>query len=253
MQEVVAQKVVIITGSGRGIGAATAKLFSHNNYAVCINYKKDKKSATEIADIIRTHGARCITVQADISKEKDVNALFAKVDQTLGQLSVLVNNAGILKPQMRLQDMTAERINTVLTNNITSYFLCCREAIKRMSTNNGGSGGAIVNVSSGAARSGSPNEYIDYAASKGAIDTLTIGLAKEVAAEGIRVNGVRPALIYTDMHADGGEATRIERLKSAIPMQRGGKVEEVAQAIYWLASEQASFSTGTFIDVTGGL
>jgi NAD(P)-dependent dehydrogenase (short-subunit alcohol dehydrogenase family) len=165
----------------------------------------------------------------------------------------LVNNAGILKPQMRLQEMTAERINEVLTNNVTSYFLCCKEAVKIMSTKQGGRGGTIVNVSSGAAKSGSPNEYIDYAASKGAVDTLTKGLSLEVADEGIRVNCVRPGLIYTDMHADGGEPERIERLKTKIPMQRGGQPEEVAEAIYWLAADKSSFSTGNFLDLAGGL
>lgn len=247
------KKIVLITGAGRGIGAATAQLFAHHGYAVCINYKTNEQSANEVAKVIRAHGGHCITVQADVANEVDVNALFNQVDEKLGQISVLVNNAGILKTQMRLQDMSADRINSVLINNITSYFLCCREAVKRMSTACGGSGGAIVNVSSGAARSGSPNEYIDYAASKGAIDTLTVGLAKEVASEGIRVNGVRPALIDTNMHADGGEATRIERLKSIIPLQRGGSVDEVAEAVYWLASNKSSFSTGSFIEVTGGL
>jgi len=247
------EKVAIITGSGRGIGAACAKLFAQHNYTVCINYKSDQFSAQQVVESIVAQGGRCITVQADVALESDVKMLFKRVEKELGQVSVLVNNAGILKPQMRLQNMTAERINSVLTNNIFSYFLCCREAVKRMSISNGGSGGTIVNVSSGAARTGSPNEYIDYAASKGAIDTLTIGLAKEVANDGIRVNGVRPALIHTNMHADGGEATRIDRLKSIIPLQRGGSVEEVAEAIYWLASDKSSFSTGSFIEVTGGL
>jgi len=246
-------KVVIITGSGRGIGAATAKLFAQNNFAVCINYKNDEQSALQVASGITDQGGRCIVVQADISNENEVCKLFNEVDQKFGAVTALVNNAAILKPQMRLENMTAERINTILTTNVTSTFICCREAIKRMSINNGGSGGAIVNVSSGAAKSGSPNEYIDYAASKGAVDTLTIGLSKEVSSEGIRVNGVRPALIYTDMHADGGEAARIERLKNIIPLQRGGQVDEVAQAIYWLASDKSSFTTGSFIDVTGGL
>ena len=247
------EKVAIITGAGRGIGAATAKLFANKGYAVCINYKSDEKSATQLAMTITASGGQCITVQADVSYEKDVERLFATVDKTLGSVDILVNNAGILKKQSRVEDMTAERINSILTNNVTSYFLCCKEAVKRMSTRYGGSGGVIVNVSSGAARSGSPNEYIDYAASKGAIDTLTKGLSLEVAAEGIRVNCVRPGLIYTDMHADGGEPERIERLKSIIPMQRGGEPEEVAEAIYWLASDKSSFSTGNFLDLAGGL
>lgn len=245
--------VAIITGGGRGIGAATAKLFAHHGYAVCINYKSNTKAANHVAQEITAQGGRCIAVQADVSLETDVLRLFETVDQQLGAVSALVNNAGILQPQMRLENMSADRINTILTNNVTSYFLCCREAIKRMSTRRGGQGGVIVNVSSGAARSGSPHEYIDYAASKGAIDTLTKGLSLEVAAEGIRVNCVRPGFIYTDMHADGGEPERIERLKSVIPLQRGGLPEEVAEAIYWLACEKSSFSTGNYLDLTGGL
>ncbi|WP_440878463.1 SDR family oxidoreductase [Vibrio natriegens] len=247
------QKVAIITGGGRGIGAATAKLFANNGYAVCINYKSNSEAAAQLAEAITRNGGKCITVQADVSQEEDVARLFSTVDQELGQISVLVNNAGILKTQMRLEEMTADRINAILVNNVTSYFLCCREAVKRMSTRHGGVGGVIVNVSSGASRSGSPNEYIDYAASKGAIDTLTKGLSLEVASEGIRVNCVRPGLIDTDMHADGGEPERIERLKSVIPLQRGGKPEEVAEAIYWLASEKSSFSTGNYLDLAGGL
>ncbi|WP_019027449.1 SDR family oxidoreductase [Colwellia piezophila] len=247
------KKIAIITGAGRGIGAATAKLFAKAGYAVCINYKSDEKSAKKVALSITENGGECITVRADVSNEDDVMRLFHTVDKELGSLSVLINNAGILKKQSRLEDMSAERINAVLVNNVTSYFLCCREAVKRMSTNHGGLGGVIVNVSSGAARSGSPNEYIDYAASKGAIDTLTKGLSLEVAAEGIRVNCVRPGLIHTDMHADGGEPLRIERLKNIIPMQRGGQPEEVAEAIYWLASDKSSFSTGNFLDLAGGL
>lgn len=245
--------VAIITGAGRGIGAATARLFSQKGYAVCINYKSDEKSAKQLAKSISDDGGQCITVQADVSYESDVERLFSTVDKTLGTVTVLVNNAGILKKQSRLEEMTAERINSILTTNVTSYFLCCREAVKRMSTRHNGLGGVIVNVSSGAARSGSPNEYIDYAASKGAIDTLTKGLSLEVAAEGIRVNCVRPGLIYTDMHADGGEPERIERLKDIIPLQRGGQPEEVAEAIYWLASEKSSFSTGNYLDLAGGL
>ncbi|WP_281558013.1 SDR family oxidoreductase [Thalassomonas sp. RHCl1] len=248
-----AEKVVIITGGGRGIGAASAQLFADKGYAVCINYKSRSAPAETLANAIIARGGRSIAVQADISVEQDVQRFFATVDQEFGPPDVLVNNAGILKPQMRLEDMSAERINAILTNNVTGYFLCCREAVKRMSTKHGGKGGTIVNVSSGAARSGSPNEYIDYAASKGAVDTLTKGLSLEVADEGIRVNCVRPGLIYTEMHSDGGEPGRIERLQSKIPMQRGGQPEEVAEAIYWLASEKSSFSTGNFLDLAGGL
>ena len=247
------QKIAIITGAGRGIGAATAKLFAHNAYAVCINYKSNVESAKSLANEIKALGGHCILVKADVSQEDEVMQLFETVDRELGAVSVLVNNAGIVKTQMRLAEMSAERINSILVNNVTSYFLCCREAVKRMSIRYGGMGGVIVNVSSGAARTGSPNEYIDYAASKGAIDTLTKGLSLEVAAEGIRVNCVRPGLIYTDMHADGGEPDRIERLKTKIPLQRGGLPDEVAEAIYWLASEKSSFSTGNFLDLAGGL
>jgi NAD(P)-dependent dehydrogenase (short-subunit alcohol dehydrogenase family) len=177
--------------------------------------------------------------------------LFNTVDKELGTVTSLVNNAGIMRPQMRVEDLTAERINTILTTNVTSCFLCCREAVKRMSTDHGGIGGAIVNVSSAASRTGSPGEYVDYAASKGAIDTLTTGLSVEVAAKGIRVNCVRPGAIYTDMHADGGEADRVERVKHLLPMQRGGKPQEVAAAIAWLLSDEASYATGAFIDLSG--
>lgn len=246
-------KVVIITGGGRGIGAATARLFAQQGYAVCINYKENSDTAEQLVTEINAVGGECIAVKADVSVEADVKALFAQVEATWGRLDVLVNNAVILKPQSRLVDMSAERINQIMTTNITSCFLTSKEAIKRMSTALGGKGGAIVNVSSAAARSGSPNEYVDYAASKGAIDTLTKGLSIELAHEGIRVNCVRPGFIKTDMHRDGGEPDRVARLANAIPLQRGGEPEEVAQAIYWLASEQSSYSTGNFLDLAGGL
>jgi NAD(P)-dependent dehydrogenase (short-subunit alcohol dehydrogenase family) len=246
-------KVVVITGSGRGIGAACATLFAKKGYAVCINYKSNATAASQVVQSLQAIGAQCIAVQADVSCEEGVAHLFACVAKAFGTIHVLINNAGLLKSQARLVDMSAERINALLVNNVTSYFLCCREAIKVMSTSYGGQGGVIVNVSSGAAQSGAPTEYIDYAASKGAIDTLTTGLAKEVATEGIRVNCVRPGFIYTDMHADGGEPERIARLLPSIPLQRGGQPEEVAEAIYWLASEKSSFSTGNFLNVTGGL
>jgi NAD(P)-dependent dehydrogenase (short-subunit alcohol dehydrogenase family) len=246
------QKVVLITGSSRGIGAASAKLFACKGYNVCVNYKHDQASALNVVKAVQAMGVKCIAVQADVAIESEVDCLFNQIDSELGSITALVNNVGVLQSQMRLQDMNAERINNILTTNVTSYFLCSKYAIKRMSLEFGGNGGTIVNVSSGAARTGSPNEYIDYAASKGAIDTLTVGLSKELAAQGIRVNGVRPGLIYTDMHADGGEPKRVDRLKTNIPLGRGGEVEEVAEAIYWLASEKSSFSTGTIIDVTGG-
>ena len=245
--------LVLITGASKGIGAATAKLFAQQGYDIVINYKSNIDAANKVVASVQAIGTNCYAVQANSATEQGIEQLFKEVDKLNKPLSVVVNNLAILKPQSKLVDMDAVRINQILSNNVTSYFLSCREAVKRMSTIYGGKGGAIVNVSSGAALSGSPNEYIDYAASKGAIDTLTKGLAIEVANEGIRVNGVRPALIYTDMHADGGEPERIERLKDKIPLQRGGTVEEVAQAIYWLASKNASFTTGSFIDVTGGL
>lgn len=246
-------KVVIITGASRGIGAASAKLFAQHGYAVCINYLANDAAAERLKNEIVALGARCITVKADVAVASDVVRLFETVDRELGPVSVLVNNAAILKTQCRLEDMTEERFSTVLHTNVMSCFLCCKEAVKRMSTKHGGVGGSIVNVSSGASKSGSPNEYIDYAASKGAVDTLTRGLALEVAAEGIRVNAVRPGLIYTDMHASGGEPDRVERLKTKIPMQRGGQAIEVAEAIFWLATEKSSFVTGSFIDPAGGL
>lgn len=247
------RKTVLVTGSSRGIGAATAKLFARKGYAVCVNYKSDLQRAQQTMAELRALGVECLLVQADVAVQEDVLRLFDTVDAELGGLSVVVNNAGILDTQTRLDGLNADRIDAVLRSNVSSCLLCCREAVKRMSTRYGHHGGAIVNVSSAAARTGSPNEYIDYAASKGAVDTLTVGLAKEVAAEGIRVNAVRPGLIYTDIHADGGEPDRVNRLADKIPMGRGGQPEEVAEAIYWLASDKASFVTGSFIDVTGGL
>jgi NAD(P)-dependent dehydrogenase (short-subunit alcohol dehydrogenase family) len=246
-------KVAIITGSSRGIGAETAKLFAENGYAVCINYISNDAAAENIKHEILQNGGRCISVKADVSNSGGVAKLFETVDSEFGCISVLVNNAAILKNQCSLVEISDERFTEVLRVNVMSCFLCCKEAIKRMSTKNGGVGGVIINVSSGASKSGSPNEYIDYAASKGAVDTLTRGLALEVAAEGIRVNAVRPGLIYTDMHASGGEPNRVERLKSKIPLRRGGKPKEVAEAILWLASEKSSFVTGSFIDPAGGL
>jgi NAD(P)-dependent dehydrogenase (short-subunit alcohol dehydrogenase family) len=244
--------ILLVTGGSRGIGAATARLAAARGYAVCLSYRSNAAAAgTVVADIERA-GGDAFAVQADVASETDVLRLFATVDARPGRLAVLVNNAGILERQTTLLDMEAARWQRVLATNVTGSFLCAREAVRRMSTKFGGAGGAIVNVSSMAAKLGSPGEYVDYAASKGAIDAMTIGLAREVAAEGIRVNAVRPGVIYTDIHASGGEPGRVDRVKGSVPMQRGGTAEEVAQAILWLASDEASYSTGTFIDVSGG-
>jgi NAD(P)-dependent dehydrogenase (short-subunit alcohol dehydrogenase family) len=245
-------KTLLITGASRGIGAATARLAAQRGYAVCVNYVRNRDAASAIVDEITAAGGRAIAVAADVAVEADVVRLFQTVDKELGPLTALVNNAGILERQMRVEDVDAARLHRIFTANITGCFLCAREAVRRMSTKHGGHGGVIVNVSSAASRLGSAGEYVDYAASKGAVDTLTIGLSKEVAAEGIRVNAVRPAFIYTDIHADGGEPGRVDRIKASIPMQRGGRPEEVAEAILWLLSDEASYVTGTFIDLAGG-
>lgn len=245
-------KTMIITGASRGIGAATANLAAEHNFAVVVNYHKNKFAAEKVVADINAKGGKAAAVQADISKEEDIMRLFSETDRLFGNLHSLVNNAGILEQQMRLEEIDVARLNRVFSVNITGPLICAREAIKRMSLKHGGQGGTIVNISSIAARTGAPNEYIDYAASKGAIDAFTIGLSKELAENGIRVNAVRPAFIYTDIHKDGGEPGRIERIKDSIPMKRGGLAQEVAEAILWLASEKSSYSTGIFIDVTGG-
>jgi len=245
-------KVVLVTGSSRGIGAATARLAAERGYAVCVNYHHNKDAAEAVVSQIENAGGRAVAVPADISQEAEVEQLFARVDAQFGTLDALVNNAGILEKQMRLEDMDAARLKRTFSTNIVGSFLCAREAVKRMSTHNGGAGGVIVNLSSAAVTSGAPGEYIDYAASKGAIDILTRGLAKEVAAAGVRVNAVRPGLIYTDIHADGGEPDRVDRLKAGVPMGRGGTPKEIANAILWLLSEEATYVTGSCLDVTGG-
>lgn len=246
------KKVALITGAGRGIGAETARYLANHGYAIGVNYKQNKQAAEHLVAELQAKGCEALALQADVSIEHEVVELFNTLDRELGRITALVNNAGILMPQMKVADMTAERINKILTNNVTSYFLCCREAVRRMSISAGGYGGAIVNVSSAASRIGAPGEYVDYAASKGAIDTLTRGLSVEVANDSIRVNCVRPGFINTGMHADGGEPDRVKRLAPMIPMGRGGEPEEVAAAIAWLLSDEASYVTGTFMDLAGG-
>jgi NAD(P)-dependent dehydrogenase (short-subunit alcohol dehydrogenase family) len=245
-------KVMIVTGGSRGIGAATAKLAATRGYAVCVNYLSNRTAADAVVEEITAAGGRAMAVKADVSQEADVVELFAIVDGRLGRLCALVNNAGILERQIRVDGIDGGRLQRILATNVIGPFLCCREAVRRMSVRHGGLGGAIVNVSSAAARLGSPGEYVDYAASKGAIDTLTLGLSREVAAEGIRVNGVRPGYIHTDIHASGGEPDRVERLRTSLPMQRGGQPIEVAQAIIWLLSTDAAYVTGAIIDAAGG-
>ena len=245
-------KVVIVTGGGRGIGAATAQLAAERGYAVCVNYRTNQASAEAVVSGIEAAGGKALAVEADVAVEDDVVRLFETVDAALGPLTALVNNAGIIEKQTRVEDIDAARIDRVFGTNVRGAFLCAREAVRRLSTKRGGAGGAIVNVSSRAAQLGAPGEYVDYAASKAALEALTVGLAREVAAEGIRVNGVRPGIIYSDIHADGGEPGRVDRLGPTLPMQRGGDPIEVARAILWLLSDEASYVTGTFLDITGG-
>lgn len=245
-------KTILITGSSRGIGAATAMLAAEKGFSVAVNYNKNKEAAENIVEKIKSTGGSAKAFQADVSNEAEIIRLFNEVDTEFGNLTSLVNNAGILEHQSKLENITWERLQRIFQVNTLGSFICCREAIKRMSTKYGGNGGTIINVSSIASRTGAPFEYIDYAASKGAIDSLTIGLSKELAEDGIRVNAVRPAFIHTDIHISGGEPGRIERVKESIPLKRGGLASEVAEAILWLASEKSSYSTGIFIDVTGG-
>ncbi|WP_399681210.1 SDR family oxidoreductase [Xenophilus sp.] len=245
-------QVLLITGGSRGIGAATALMAARQGFAVAVNYASHSLAADEVVRRIRAEGGSAITVQADVGNEAQVEAMFRKVDAKLGRLTALVNNAGVVDATARVDEMDAKRLERMLRINVIGSFLCAREAVRRMSTRHGGAGGAIVNLSSAAARLGSPGQYVDYAASKGAIDTFTVGLAKEVADQGIRVNAVRPGLIDTEIHASGGMPTRAFDLAGTVPMQRTGTADEVAAAICWLLSAEASYTTGTLLDVGGG-
>lgn len=245
-------KVIVITGASRGIGAASARLAAEQGYRICINYHADDQAAERILAEVRERGAEAIAVRADASVEDEVIQLFQRVDHELGPVTALVNNAGTIGPQSRLEDMSEFRLLNLMRTNVVGPMLCAKHALLRMARRHGGQGGAIVNVSSLAARLGSPAEYVDYAASKGALDTFTIGLAKEVAGEGVRVNGVRPGYIHTGFHALSGDAERVHKLEPGLPMGRGGQPEEVAEAILWLLSDKASYSTGSFIELGGG-
>jgi len=246
------QQVLLVTGGSRGIGAATAQLAAHRGWAVAVNYATNSLAADEVVRSIRSAGGTAMSVQAQVENEAQVIAMFDKVTAKLGQITGLVNNAGVVDMTARLDEMSVARWKRMFDINVIGSLLCAREAVRRMSTRHGGSGGSIVNLSSGAARLGSPGQYLDYAASKGAIDSMTLGLAKEVAAEGIRVNAVRPGLIETELHASGGLPNRVQELAHQVPIQRGGSALEVAQAIVWLLSEEASYTTMSFLDVSGG-
>jgi len=246
------KKIILITGGSRGIGAAIAHLAAEAGYAVCISYLHNRAAADAVVAAITQKNGIAMAVQTDVAVEEDVIRLFKHVDASFGPVTALVNNAGILERQARVDEMDSARIQRIFATNVVGSFICSREAVRRMSTRHAGKGGAIVNMSSRASHLGAPGEYVDYAASKAAIDTLTIGLAKEVAAEGIRVNAVSPGIIYTDIHASGGDPQRVDRVKDSVPMKRGGYPEEVAKAVLWLLSEDASYTTGASIDVAGG-
>ncbi|TWO68238.1 SDR family oxidoreductase [Caenimonas sedimenti] len=245
-------QVLLVTGGSRGIGAATALLAADAGHAVAVNYTSNEAAAESVVAAIRKQGGKALAVQADVADESQVLAMFSRIDAQLGRLTGLVNNAGVVDVSARLDEMSMQRWKRMFDINVIGSLLCAREAVRRMSTRHGGGGGAIVNLSSAAARLGSPGQYLDYAAAKGAIDAFTLGLAKEVAAEGIRVNAVRPGLIETEIHASGGLPDRVRDLAHLVPMQRGGTAEEVAQAIVWLLSPQASYTTMSLVDVSGG-
>lgn len=252
MVDVLQAPLILITGGSRGVGAATARLAAAKGYDVAISYVANEPAALAVVADIEAMGRKALAVRADSAEPDQIAALFAAIDRRFGRLDVLVNNAGVLATQSRLEGLSLERMHRIFAVNAIGPMLCAQQAVKRMAYRHNGAGGVVINISSASARLGSPNEYLDYAASKGALETFTIGFAKEVAREGIRVNCVRPGHIYTDMHASGGEPGRVDRVKDSIPMGRGGQPEEVARAILWLASAEASFVTGTFLDVTGG-
>ncbi len=243
---------ILITGGGRGVGAATARLAAAQGYDVAISFVSDEPAALAVVSDVEAVGRRALAVRADSADPEQVAQLFAAIDRKFGRIDVLVNNAAVLAPQSRLEDLGYERMRRIFAVNAIGPILCAQQAVRRMSYRHNGRGGVVINLSSASARLGSPNEYVDYAASKGAVETFTTGFAREVAREGIRVNCIRPGHIYTEMHASGGEPGRVDRVKDSIPMGRGGQPEEVGRAILWLASAEASFITGTFLDVTGG-
>jgi NAD(P)-dependent dehydrogenase (short-subunit alcohol dehydrogenase family) len=245
-------KLILVTGGSRGIGAATCVAAAQAGYDVVLTYQRNADAAREVAWQVESHGQRARIIEADVASEADLLRVFDEMDRDFGPITCLANNAGIVDVGARVDEMSVERLQRMFQVNVIGAFVCAREAVRRMSTKRGGRGGSIVNISSAAARIGSPGQYVDYAASKGAIDTFTLGLSKEVAAEGIRVNAVRPGLIYTDIHASGGLPDRVDQLKGGVPMQRGGSPEEIANAVLWLASDAASYVTGAILDVAGG-